>query len=107
MSGDVKLARDTGDEIGIVQRTILRTKLLRYLDHIYPKRIARPVLRAALCETKSKASLREADSEIEYLIEKRMITLKRGKRLRISPRGRDFLDGHIEEAGLADPVLVH
>jgi hypothetical protein len=105
MSGDVTFARETGDRIDIISRKILRTRLLRHLNRVYPKRIARSVLVATLCEGHG-GSFREVDGEVEYLIEKQMITSKREARLRISPRGRDFLDGHIDEVGLADPAVV-
>lgn len=105
MNADVKSAREVSDIIAIVRREQCRTRLLIYLDHVYPKRVARSVLWAALSKSDSDLSLREVQSEVEYLIEKQLITSKREKRLRISARGRDFLDGHIEEVGLADPAI--
>lgn len=93
-----------GNLIDIVQRETLRTRLLLALDEIYPKWLRTDILYAV----DKEVSAIVIDRELAYLSEKHLVERKsprEGKVFanKITARGRDFLDGHIQEVGLAAP----
>lgn len=103
--GEIKFAREIGELIDIVQREQLRTRLLIVLNRTYPKYLTQLGTWGVLKKMGVVLTLRELDAEVAYLVEKQMIARETpGAQLRITARGRDFLDGHVHEIGLADPV---
>ncbi|MGE5205891.1 MAG: hypothetical protein ACM3PW_09765 [Chlamydiota bacterium] len=93
-----------------VQLENLRTTMLLLLEQAYPAAIRANALRAALKQHDYELTQRAFDAEIAYLEEKALLRSTRNGRgsvtLRITARGRDFLDGYVEEIGLGDPSML-
>jgi cell division FtsZ-interacting protein ZapD len=94
-----------GNLIDVVQRETLRTRLLSALDKIYPKWVRTDILHDSV---EKELALNVIDRELAYLEEKNLVQRKAPRAgtvfaNKITARGRDFLDGHISEVGLADP----
>lgn len=99
-----EIISNIGNLIDIVQRETLRTRLLFALDEIYPRWIRTDILH----DVDKEMPINVIDRELAYLEEKNLIQRKApraGNVLanKITARGRDFLDGHIQEVGLAAP----
>jgi len=99
----------------IVHLEFLRTGILKVLKASYPDKIPVSVLRATLRESgNDKISTDEIIVELHYLEEKQLTQLFRVppkyaeiEKLgaKITARGIDFLNGHVQEVGLASPEL--
>jgi hypothetical protein len=103
MSG---IESNIGNLLDVVQRETLRTRLLFALDEIYPKWVTTDILHS----TDKEMPLKVIDRELAYLEEKGLVQreLPRAGNIlknKITARGRDFLDGHIKEVGLALPEI--
>jgi hypothetical protein len=93
-----------GALIDIVQRETLRTRLLFALDEIYPRWVRTDILHNVDKEIPTNV----IERELAYLEEKNLVERKAPRAgnvfaNKITARGRDFLDGHIQEVGLAAP----
>jgi len=93
-----------GNLLNVVQREILRTRLLFALDEIYPKWARTDILYV----TDKEMPHLVIDRELAYLEEKGLVQREAPRagnvfKNKITARGRDFLDGHIKEVGLAAP----
>lgn len=93
-----------------IQKQHTRTAILMVLRAIYPKTVSLRVLRTVL----DRAHGRDvADAplfvEVHYLHEKGLLKLNssssRIAKVRITPRGIDYLEGSVEEVGLVSPEL--
>jgi cell division FtsZ-interacting protein ZapD len=103
MSG---IENNIGNLLDVVQRETLRTRLLFALDEIYPKWARTDLLHSV----DKEMPLKVIDRELAYLEEKGLVQRevpRAGNVLKnkITARGRDFLDGHISEVGLASPGM--
>jgi hypothetical protein len=95
---------NVGNLLNVVQREILRTRLLFALDEIYPKWVRTDILHV----TDKEMPHVFFDRELAYLEEKGLVQREAPRagnilKNKITARGRDFLDGHINEVGLAAP----
>jgi hypothetical protein len=102
--GVIRGADTLGDLVSVVQRETLRTRLLFALDEVYPKWLRTDVLHTIDRDIPQPIF----DRELAYLEEKNLIQRKPPRAgtvwaNKITARGRDFLDGHIQEVGLASP----
>ena len=94
-----------GNLIDVVQRETLRTLLLSALDGIYPGWLKTDILHDSV---EKELPLNIIERELAYLEEKNLVQRKAPRAgtmftNKITARGRDFLDGHISEVGLAPP----
>lgn len=101
-----EIENNIGNLINVVQRETLRTRLLFALDQIYPKSVTTDILHGVDKEMAHNV----IDRELAYLEEKELIKRESPRagnflKNRITARGRDFLDGHIKEIGLAAPEM--
>ncbi len=98
--------------IRTVQNEVLRTRTLSVLQAVYPNWVLRPVLHDTLERAHVDASYRELDVQIHYLAEKELLKLEGIEheslhwRAKLTARGIDFLEGRLEEIGLASPEFV-
>lgn len=88
----------------------LRTKILLLLDDAYPDPVHSDIIWYRLRhEERHSAGLNNVTKELNYLAEKGLLRLENIVEKRylvaISPRGRDFVCGHLTETGLADTAL--
>jgi hypothetical protein len=93
-----------GALIDVVQRETLRTRLLFALDEIYPRWVRTDILHNVDKEIPTNV----IERELAYLEEKSLVERKAPRAgnvfaNKITARGRDFLDGPIQEVGLAAP----
>ena len=98
--------RSIGNLIDVVQRETLRTRLLFALDERYPKWLRTDLL----YEIDRDMPLNVFEKELAYLEEKGLVQRKAPRAgniwaNKISAKGRDFLDGHIQEVGLMSPEM--
>jgi hypothetical protein len=95
--------------IDAVHNAACRTSLLYILGGEYPEWVQETVLRKCLSEKDgNEMSTDYFLALIEYLAEKTLIRIERKKaaKIRIPPRGIDFLEGSIQEAGLMRPEML-
>lgn len=94
--------------IEVVQLRCLRTRILLLLQSVYPRQEHSDVIYLSLSEEKGiDTGLRDVLSEVAYLAEKKLIEVRQIFEhrflVRITARGRDFVEGSIEEVGLESP----
>lgn len=87
----------------------LRTRILHVLSSTYPRREHSDILYLTLTRDHNvDASLRDVLSEVAYLAEKNLVEaeeiFEHRSLVRLTARGRDFLEGNIEEVGLESPA---
>lgn len=88
----------------------LRTRILLLLDESYPDRLHSDMVWYRLRHEKHyDTGLNDFLREMHYLEEKQLLRveeiLKERFLVAITAKGRDFVSGHLQEAGLADPSL--
>ncbi len=96
------------------QNEVSRTRILRVVEAVYPEWILQAVLLAALERSGFDTHLNELDFNAHYLVEKGLLRLERIQgekdketwRAQLTAKGIDFLEGRLEEIGLASPDLV-
>ncbi len=96
------------------QNEVLRTRVLRVAEAVYPEWMLKASLFAALERTSIDTFLNEVDFNVQYLAEKGLLRReaveleddKQTWRVQLTARGVDFLEGRVEEIGLAFPDLV-
>ncbi len=106
--------RDMLRTIDRVQNEVLRTRILRVVEAAYPNWITRAVLFSALQKSHLDTSLNDLDMNAHYLAEKGLLQAEETKgksektswRIKLTARGIDYLEGRLEEIGLASPNLV-
>ena len=102
----IEAGNNIGNLLGVVQRETLRTRLLFALDEVYPKWLRTDILHTV----DKEIPMNVFDRELTYLEEKQLVQRKAPRAgnvwtNKITVRGRDFLDGHIQEVGLASPEI--
>jgi hypothetical protein len=103
------LTRSDAQMIDAVQKAHLRTRILMLLRDLYPRTMQTRILQGVLEKMHCEVCLNEIRFEAEYLAEKNLLANKVSKdgksiQVRITARGIDFLEGSIEEVGLANPA---
>ncbi len=96
------------------QNEVLRTRILRIVEAAYPKWTARAVPFSTLQKSYIDTSLNDLDINAHYLAEKGLLQIEETKgksektawRIKLTARGIDYLEGRLEEIGLAPPDLV-
>ena len=107
-------AREMLRTIDRVQNEVSRTRILRIVEAAYPKWIARAVLFSTLQKGHIDTSLSDININAHYLAEKGLLQIEETKgksektawRIKLTARGIDYLEGRLEEIGLASPDLV-
>jgi len=94
----------------VVQRQHLRTVVLIILREIYPKAVSIPVLQDSLNGRGLEVGTIPLFAEVIYLEEKHLVRVEspvtwKKATVRIAARGIDYLEGSIQEVGLASPDL--
>ncbi len=93
----------------IVQRQHIRTAILAALRTVYPRALSVAKLQSALEQARGLDIAQNLlRVELHYLRDKELLSLKASRTnasARITARGIDYLDGHIQEVGLASPDL--
>ncbi len=105
--GEEILLTSSGRTIEITQRIHLRTEILMALRAVYPKSMSIVELQSSL-EQRRDIGQNPLLVELNYLHDKELLSLKTSRKnasVRITVRGIDYLDGHIQEVGLASPDL--
>ena len=103
------LTRSDVQMIDAVQKAHLRTRMLMLLQDSYPRAMETRGIQRVLEKTHCEVCLNEIQFEAEYLAEKNLLVSRMSKDgkyryIRINARGIDFLEGSIEEVGLASPA---
>src|SRR6266699_11905 len=96
------------------QNEVLRTRILRIVEVVYPKWIARAVVFSTLQKSQIDTLLNDLDINAHYLAEKGLLQIEETKgksekttwRIKLTARGIDYFEGRLEEIGLASPDLV-
>jgi len=93
----------------IVQKQHIRTAILAALRTVYPRSLSVAKLQSALEQARGlDIAQNPLRVELHYLHDKDLLCLKasgKNANARVTARGIDYLDGHIQEVGLASPDL--
>jgi hypothetical protein len=99
--------------INRAQNEVLRTRILRITEARFPEWILKDVLFRTLENSHVDTSLNDLDFNVHYLAEKGLLKVEtEGKktnaawRVKLTARGIDYLEGRLEEIGLASPDLI-
>lgn len=100
--------------INRAQNEVLRIRILRVAEAVYPKWIAEAALFRTIEESHVDTSLNDLDFNAHYLSEKGFLQIENAKgknrkgawRIKLTARGIDFLEGRIDEPALASPDLI-
>ena len=95
------------------QNEVLRTRILRVAEAVYPRWASRAVLFRVLNDSHVDTCINDLDFNAHYLAEKGFLNVeKEGKRenrawrMKLTARGVDYLEGRIAEIGIATPDLI-
>jgi hypothetical protein len=95
-------------------KEVLRTHILRIAETVYPKWLNEAEVFTTLERTGFDTYLNELIVNAHYLAEKGLLRIEKIKddydketqRVQLTAKGIDFLEGRLEEIGLASPDLI-
>ena len=97
--------------IEISEREITRTHILSVANSVHPRGVSKPVLLRSLELLAIEGSDHDLESHVHYLAEKKLLRIEPMKsraqwKIQISAHEIAFLEGRVEEQGLAAPNLT-